>query len=74
MNQLSLKALIIILYGFSRDVLSIGVAPTWIASQYVQADTNSIITSSTLSTSPTPTATISFRTAFSALPKFGYGI
>jgi hypothetical protein len=57
---------------------SITVAPTWVTSQYVQADSYKIIDgdlcSCTTGNSSTPTATMIFTNAFSSLPHLAYGI
>ena len=73
MSSLFYRFVIIVLCGFWTEVLSAGVPPTWLTSSYVQADTNTIITTLTGSNS-TPTATLNFVTAFSSLPNIGYGI
>lgn len=54
------------------------VAPTWITSPYIQAASKKIIdgdlcTCKTGNTS-TPTATMTFTTAFSAPPNLGFGV
>ena len=59
-------------------VRSITVAPTWVTSSYVQANSRRVINgdlcSCTTGSSSTPTATMTFVTAFSAIPHLAYGI
>jgi hypothetical protein len=59
-------------------VCSITVAPTWVTSPYVQADSHKIIDgdlcSCTTGNSSTPTAIMTFINAFSSQPHLGYGI
>jgi hypothetical protein len=56
------------------------VAPTWITSPYVQADSKRIINGDLCScttgstTTPVPTGTLLFTTAFPSIPNLGYGI
>lgn len=52
---------------------SVGVPPTWLTSSYIQSNSKSIITTLT-GNSMTPTATLTFATAFSSIPNIGYGI
>lgn len=58
---------------------SLQVAPTWLASQYVKADSARIIdgyaAGHTIGTGTAPTATMPFPgTAFTQIPNLGYGI
>lgn len=51
--------------------------PTWVTSNYFKAGSNSIIngTSTTgSSTTPTPTATLTFPSAFPSVPNLAYGM
>lgn len=52
--------------------------PTWVTSPYVQADSKKLIdgdvTGNTVGNNTTPTASIPFTTAFTAVPNLGYGI
>jgi hypothetical protein len=53
--------------------ICVQVAPTWITSTYVKASSNSIISTLT-GNSSTPSATLTFSSAFSAAPNLAYGI
>ena len=54
------------------------VPPTWITSSYVQADSARVINGDacncTTGNNATPTGTLNFPTAFTAIPNLGYGI
>jgi hypothetical protein len=56
------------------------VAPTWVTSPFVQANSQKIINGDVdvcncpTGNTSTPTATMLFVTAFSAIPHLGYGI
>lgn len=54
------------------------VAPTWITSNYLQADTKKVIDGdalgNTTGNSSTPNATFTFPNAFTQIPNLGYGI
>lgn len=57
-------------------IRSASVAPTWITSTYVQANSNKVINGGPVgsSASPVPSATMNFATAFTAAPNLGYGV
>lgn len=65
-----------LLFRLSTSIIQ--VAPTWITSNYLQADSKKVIngdvTGTTVGNASTPTATIPFTTAFGAVPNLGYGI
>lgn len=67
---------LILLFLINRTVAQ--VAPTWITSSYVQAASKKVIDGVACScktgNTSTPTATLTFVTAFSAVPNLGYGI
>ncbi len=54
------------------------VPPTWVTSSYVQANSQRVIDGDICNcktgNSQTPTATMTFVTAFGAIPNLGYGI
>ena len=54
------------------------VAPTWVTSSYVQANSQKVINGDlcncTTGNTQTPTATMTFVTAFTLIPNLGYGI
>jgi hypothetical protein len=68
----------ILVFGLIEFVKSVSVAPTWVTSPYVQANSQRIINgdicSCTTGNSSTPTATMTFVTAFTVIPNIGYGI
>jgi hypothetical protein len=68
--------LVLILMKFTVSIIQ--VAPTWVTSSYLQANSkkviNSDITGTTTGNTQTPTATIPFVTAFTVVPNLGYGI
>jgi hypothetical protein len=71
--------LYILMYFLSlQEVISVSVAPVWITSSYVQAASRRVINgdicSCTTGNSSTPTATMTFTTAFTIIPNLGYGI
>ena len=59
-------------------VRSITVVPTWVTSPYVQANSQRVIDGDICNcktgNSSTPTATMTFVTAFTLIPNLGYGI
>lgn len=60
----------------ARSVIQ--VAPTWVTSSYLQANSKKVIngdaTGTTTGNSSTPTATVPFTAAFPSVPNLGYGI
>jgi hypothetical protein len=77
------KNTIIFLYSlisflFLQEINAVSVAPVWITSSYVQADSRRVINgdicSCTTGNTATPTATMTFTTAFTVVPNIGYGI
>jgi hypothetical protein len=68
----------ILVYTLIYFVRSITVAPSWVTSPYVQADSQKIINGDICScvtdSSSTPIATMNFVNAFTLIPNLGYGI
>ena len=55
----------------------IQAAPTWQTSNYIQAASNSVINGTSTTgetTTPVPSATLTFPTAFTSEPNLAYGI
>ena len=50
------------------------VAPTWVTSSFVKAGQGNLINYVLTGKSASPTATMTFSSAFSAVPNLGYGI
>ena len=53
---------------------AVSVAPTWVTSSLVKAGQFNVINNVLSGRSATPAATMTFSSAFSALPNLGYGI
>ena len=71
---------IVITISFVECVMSVitTVNPTWITSNFVQADSRRVIDGDACAcktgNSSTPTATMPFATAFPSIPNLGYGM
>lgn len=68
-----------ILTSFILAIVAAGqFAPTWITSNYIQTGLKKVIDGDACNcktgNSSTPTATLAFTTAFTAVPNLGYGI
>jgi hypothetical protein len=58
-----------------QQVMTASVAPTWVTNSLVKAGQGNLVNGvKTSSNSIPPTATMTFSSAFSALPNLGYGI
>lgn len=66
---------IFLLSKLTHFVFSINTyTPTWITSNYIQADANRVINNVKTGNSSTPSAMIPFTFAFAVVPNLGYGI
>lgn len=76
--MLSLPCTFLIIIGSLVSVAFGQVAPTWITSSYVQAASQRILNGDACGcktgNASTPTATMTFASAFSAVPNLGFGI
>mgnify|MGYP000992947022 CR=1 FL=1 len=60
---------------FVYSLKAITVAPTWVTSNYVKASSYLIINGTIkVGSTQTPTATMTFSSAFSSVPHIAYGI
>lgn len=61
-----------------EQVNAVAYSPIWLTNSYVIADSKKVINgdlcSCTTGNSSTPTATMTFTTAFSTAPNLGYGV
>jgi hypothetical protein len=57
-----------------QQLLGVSVSPTWVTSSYVQAGSSSLINNVRIGNESTPSATLTFGTAFTSAPNLCYGI
>lgn len=69
-----LVSLYFILHFLINSATSVGVPPSWVTNPYAQAGSRRVINNVLTGNAVTPTATITFATAYTIAPHLAYGV